>query len=91
MTAITISRGLRKLEFDSMRRAPEECAEACVEFALDAPLPPGESVRIPLGMRGGKLRVLVGIPLLLQKRSMESAPREYLYRVTGSISEAAPD
>jgi hypothetical protein len=91
MAAITICRGLRKLEFDSAHLTPEDRAEARVEFAVDDLLPPGESVHIPLGMRNGKLRALIGVPSLLEEQRAKSPAHEYLYRITGPISEYPPD
>jgi len=91
MAAITICRGLRKLEFDSARLAHEDRPEARVEFAVDDLLPPGESVHVPLGMRNGKLRALIGIPLLLEEQRARSSGHKYLYCITGPISEYSPD
>jgi hypothetical protein len=85
MAALTIRSGLRKLEFISFGD-DAETAEARVEFARESPLPEGERVQISLGMREGKLRSLVGVPLLLE-RSAAASRTEYRYRLHGQITE----
>jgi hypothetical protein len=90
MAPIQICSGLRSLEFDSAQRTPGESSQASVEFAREGPLPSGEPVCIPLGMRDGRLRVLIGVPRLLGRKAATSS-HEYLYRITGLISELPPD
>jgi hypothetical protein len=86
MAELTICRGLRKLEFMSADDEGEEIAHARIEFAREAPLPDGEPVHISLGMREGKLRTLVGVPHLVKEHAAPSR-REYLYRLSGQITE----
>lgn len=89
---IKICSGLRSLKFDSPELTPGESSQASVEFAREAPLPPGESVHIPLGMRDGRLRALIGVPRLVGKKGAASSLHpEYLYRITGLISDLPPD
>jgi hypothetical protein len=91
MAAIKISRGLRRLEFDPSERERGESSQASVEFARRAPLQPGESVHVPLGMRNGRLRAVVGVPeLVATKATARSRQPEYVYRITGLISEVPP-
>lgn len=80
-----IKRGLRKLEFVS---SSDSHNEGIVEFIRDSPLPEGETVRVPLGRRDGKLRELAGIPTLLSSSSPQAAKREYLYRLSAGVIEA---
>jgi len=87
MTEHTIRRGLRKLEFFPARGEDEATAEARVEFASDAPLPAGELVEISLGLRDGKLRSLVGVPRLIERQGQAASQGEYLYRLSGQITE----
>jgi hypothetical protein len=82
MAELKICKGLRKLEFI----AAEEEPHARVEFARAAPLPAGEPVHIELGMREGKLRTLSGVPQLVHKDAA-AARDEYLYRLSGQITE----
>jgi hypothetical protein len=92
MATIEINRGLRKADFHSADGTQGESSHASIEFARETPLPPGESVYIPLGTRGGRLRALIGVPQLLEKKDAKSsARREYLYRMGGLISEFAPE
>jgi hypothetical protein len=85
MTTINIRRGLRRLEFDSTR-GPAVDVQVRVEFSRDEPLAEGVTVHVPLGLRDGKLRALVGIPRLLEK-GVQDASREYLYGLSGSVTE----
>jgi len=87
MAALTIQGGLRKLEFISFGEDNEASAEARIEFARESPLPAGERVQISLGMRGGKLRSLVGVPQLLEERKAAAQGTEYRYRLHGQITE----
>lgn len=89
MAALTIRGGLRKLEFISLGDESDPTAEARVEFARESPLPAGERVQISLGMREGKLRSLVGVPMLLEEHSAAAARTEYRYRLHGQITEQA--
>ncbi len=86
MAALTIRKGLRKLEFISFGDDSEGAAEARVEFARESPLPEGERVQISLGMREGKLRSLVGVPFLIEQAAIASRT-EYRYRLHGQITE----
>jgi hypothetical protein len=86
MAALTIQGGLRKLEFISLGDDSDPTSEARVEFARESPLPAGERVQISLGMREGKLRSLVGVPMLLEERAAASRT-EYRYRLHGQITE----
>jgi hypothetical protein len=86
MAELRILSGLRKLEFVAAEEDGEEIARARVEFARESPLPAGERVLISLGMREGKLRTLVGVPLLITERAT-AARGEYLYRLSGQITE----
>jgi hypothetical protein len=90
MPPIKISRGLRKLEFDPAERERGESSQAWVEFTRPAPLQPGESVHISLGMRDGRLRAVVGVPQLVEKKAASSCQPEYVYRISGLISEVPP-
>jgi hypothetical protein len=90
--AVEICSGLRKLESASPAGTSGENSQVSVEFARKEPLPSGESVHIPLGMRDGRLRVLIGVPRLVGKKGpTPSVQDEYLYRITGLISELHPD
>jgi hypothetical protein len=89
MAALTIRGGLRKLEFISLGEDSDASAEARIEFARESPLPAGERVQISLGMREGKLRSLVGVPLLLEERAQAASRTEYRYRLHGQITEQA--
>jgi len=90
MALVKICSGLRKLEFDSAERTAGEGSHASVEFAREAPLTPGEFVHVPLGLREGRLRALIGVPRLVGKKPTASS-HEYLYRITGFISDFPPD
>ena len=91
MAPIKISRGLRRLEFDPAERDRGESSQAWVEFTRQAPLQPGEAVHVPLGMRDGRLRAVIGVPQLVEKpAAAASRQREYVYRVSGLISEVPP-
>jgi hypothetical protein len=83
MAELTIARGFRKLEFITADDTSDYGAHAQIEFVREAPLPAGERVNISLGLREGKLRKLVGVPMLIQERSRN----EYLYRLSGQIIE----
>lgn len=85
MAGLTISTGLRKLEFMPQQEDGDADAHARVEFVRQSPLPEGECVHVPLGSRNGKLRTLSGVPLLIAKKS--STNPEYLYGVSGRITE----
>jgi hypothetical protein len=87
MAELNIRTGLRKLEFISVGgNDSDSSTEARVEFAREAPLPEGERVQISLGLREGKLRSLVGVPLLLEQAAVASRT-EYRYRLHGQITE----
>lgn len=92
MATIKISRGLTRLEFDPAARDRSESSQAWVEFTRDVPLAPGESVHVPLGMRDGRLRAVVGVPRLIEKKKGGASSRqpEYVYRISGLISEVPP-
>ena len=90
VVTIEICRGLRSLEFECPERTPGASSQASVEFARQAPLPPGKSAHIPLGLRGGRRRALIGVPKLVGEKPASSS-HEYLYRITGLISELPPD
>lgn len=85
MAGLTISAGLRKLEFIPVQQDGEDGTHAQVEFARITPLPDGEYVHVPLGSREGKLRTLSGVPRLIAEKSAGNP--EYLYRVSGRITE----
>ena len=90
MATFNIHRGLRRMVFENSPRAADGARPtASVDFARDEPLPAGVSVRVPLGLRDGKMRALIGVPLLLDNDRPGS--KEYLYRLSGSISEFQPD
>jgi hypothetical protein len=86
MATINICRGLRKLEFESAAEHAVD-VQARVEFSRSEPLEQGVTVHVPLGLRDGKLRALIGVPRLLEK-GREDASREYLYRLSGPITES---
>jgi hypothetical protein len=79
---VHITEGLRKLEFVAGNRA-----EAHVEFARASPLSAGETAHLSLGMRDGRLRSLVGVPVLMEERTVSTGHTEYLYLLSGRISE----
>lgn len=88
MATIKIDRGWRKVDFHSADGTQGGNSHASIEFARETPLPAGEPVYIPLGMRDERLRALIGVPQLLGKEDAESSSRhEYLYRIGGLISE----
>lgn len=87
MPTISIRRGLRSLEFDTPHDTERS---ARVEFSRHEPLPSGMSVHVPLGLRDGKVRVLIGVPRLIENKN-GSASKEYVYRLAGSITEQAPE
>jgi len=92
MSPIKICSGLRKLEFGSREHAAGESSQASVEFVREGPLPSGEPVQVPLGMRDGRLRALVGVPHFVgRKADASSSSHKYLYRITGLISELPAD
>jgi hypothetical protein len=91
MALIRICGSLRKLEFEAPELEPGESSQASIEFALETPLAPDESVHIPLGMRDGRLRAVIGVPKFVEKKAAESSAQEYLYRIGGLISELPPD
>jgi hypothetical protein len=82
VAVVRITVGLRKLEFVAGNRA-----EAHVEFARASPLSAGETAHISLGMRDGRLRTLVGVPVLIEERTVSAGRTEYLYALSGQISE----
>jgi hypothetical protein len=86
MAAITIRRGLRKLEFQAQGGSSEAGPYARVEFAWATRLPRGTSVEVPLGLRDGCLRALIGVPRLLGADET-SEPRQFRYQVSGPVSE----
>ena len=85
---VEIRAGLRKLEFrQSTDREPSTTA-VVVEFVLSVPLAERAKVRVPLGMRSGVLRELVGEPQLLGTTRPAAGNREYRYRLSGEVNEA---
>lgn len=92
MTTIEINRGLRRADFHSEDGTEGESSHASIEFVRETPLPPGEAVHIPLGMRDGRLRALIGVPQLLEtKNAKGSSGPEYVYRIGGLISSFDPE
>lgn len=92
MATIKINRGLRKVDFHSADGKRGGNSHASIEFARETPLPPGEPIHIPLGIRDERVRALIGVPQLLGEEGAESSPHhEYLYRIGGLISEFAPE
>jgi hypothetical protein len=92
MSAITIRRGLRRLEFTALEdTAPTEAkTHVLVEFAVEGRLPDNQIVSINLGIRSGIERTLQGVPQLVQQRNEKSDKSEkskdaFLYRLEGNV------
>jgi hypothetical protein len=57
-----------------------------VEFVRLEVLAEGQRVRVPLGLRNGQLRELVGAPEHLKSEASAHGNTEHLYRLRGQIS-----
>ena len=87
---LEIRSGLRRMEFiDTSRGERDGSDRAAVEFARPEALAAGQRVRVPLGLRNGQLRELVGAPEQLENASGQGAT-EYVYRLRGPISTVQP-
>lgn len=89
MSPLEIRSGLRKLEFQASRDGSEEGERALVEFVYASRLPAEQTVLVPLGVRAGVLRQLVGRPTLVEEQS-KGGKVEYYYRLQGAIAKAPP-
>lgn len=88
MSAITIRRGLRRLEFTSLEdTAPTEAkTHVLVEFAVDGRLPDDQIVSINLGIRSGIERTLKGVPQLVQRDDRTEKTKDaFVYRLEGNV------
>lgn len=84
-TLLEIRTGLRRMDFNA---AGEE--RAAVEFVRGEALPAGQRVRVPLGLRDGQLRELIGQPEHVKSEASPKGTTEHLYRLRGPISTAPP-
>jgi hypothetical protein len=87
---LEIRSGFRRMEFIDTSRGERESGSdrAAVEFVRPEALAAGQRVRVPLGLRNGQLRELVGAPEQLENRASGKGATEYLYRLRGPISIA---
>ncbi len=84
-TVLEIRTGLRRMDFDA---SGEE--QAAVEFVRGEALAAGQRVRVPLGLRDGQLRELIGQPERVKSEASGKGTTEYRYRLRGVISIAPP-
>jgi hypothetical protein len=84
-SVLEIRTGLRRLDFS----ASEE-DQAAVEFVRPQALAVGQRVRVPLGLRDGQLRELIGQPEHVKSEASPKGKTEHLYRLRGVISTARP-
>jgi len=88
---LEIRSGFRRIEFiDTSRGERDGSDRAAVEFVRPEALAAGQRVRVPLGLRNGQLRELVGAPEQLKADASAKGATEYLYRLRGPISTAQP-
>jgi hypothetical protein len=88
---VEIRTGLRRMEFiDTSRGEREGSDRAAVEFVRPEALAAGQRVRVPLGLRNGELRELVGAPEHLKSEASAHGSTEHLYRLRGQISTVRP-
>jgi hypothetical protein len=86
MKAITIRRGLRRLEFSPQTSDSKGSAtHVVVEFAVGEELTRDQIVRIHLGLREGLERILEGHPKRLPAPPANADAREFLYRLEGEV------
>jgi hypothetical protein len=85
MSAITIRRGLRRLEFSPQTTDSTGATHVVVDFAVDEELTRGQLVRINLGLREGLERVLEGQPRRLPSQPGKRDAAEFLYRLEGDV------
>jgi hypothetical protein len=87
-TVLEIRTGLRRMEFIDTSRGERESGSdrAAVEFVRLEVLAAGQRVRVPLGLRNGQLRELVGAPEHLKSQASAQGSTEHLYRLRGQIS-----
>jgi hypothetical protein len=89
---LEIRTGLRRMEFIDTSRGEHELGSdrAAVEFVRPEALAAGQRVRVPLGLRNGQLRELVGAPEHLKSEASAHGSTEHLYRLRGQISTVRP-
>ena len=88
---LEIRSGLRRMEFiDTSRGERDGSDRAAVEFVRPEALAAGQRVRVPLGLRNGQLRELVGAPEQLETHAPGKGATEYVYRLRGPISTVQP-
>ena len=86
---LEIRTGLRRMEFIDTSRGERESGSdrAAVEFVCPEALAAGQRVRVPLGLRNGQLRELVGAPEHLKTEpSGPGRSSVHHYRLRGQIS-----
>ena len=85
---LEIRTGLRRMEFIDTSRGERDSGSdrAAVEFVRLEVLAAGQRVRVPLGLRNGQLRELVGAPEHLKSEASAHGSTEHLYRLRGQIS-----
>ncbi|HVY80145.1 MAG TPA: hypothetical protein VG994_04115 [Steroidobacteraceae bacterium] len=87
-TVLEIRTGLRRMEFIDTSHGERESGSdrAAVEFVRQEALAAGQRVRVPLGLRNGQLRELVGAPEHVKTEASGTGRTEHLYRLRGQIS-----
>jgi hypothetical protein len=87
-TVLEIRTGLRRMEFIDTSRGERESGSdrAAVEFVRQEALAAGQRVRVPLGLRNGQLRELIGSPEHLKSQAAGAGNTEHVYRLRGQIS-----
>jgi hypothetical protein len=85
---LEIRTGLRRMEFIDTSRGERDSGSdrAAVEFVRLEVLAAGQRVRVPLGLRNGQLRELVGAPEHVKSEASAHGSTEHLYRLRGPIS-----
>ena len=82
--ALSIRRGLRRLEFNAPETGTDSKTHVLVEFACEAKLAQDQIVSINLGIRKGLERLLQGSPTLV-KPAAPGKNAEYVYRLEGHV------
>jgi hypothetical protein len=83
MAEIVVRKGLRKLDFATSSSGDPSRRHVVVHFVVAEPLPKDEAVSINLGVHDGAVRVLRGVPRLLEMK--ESKVRDYVYCLEGEV------